>query len=450
MIQGELSFSQKTFLLLTHGKALTILWLKNLITQASLVLVSIYIAKSIGQHSKDSYLAYSLLSQINLTAYVLISYALQTIYPVLAKAIHQKDTYIYQAVMHSGVIVAITYAIIIIVIELSTPYFLLQLDYPTNLVTQMKQLVFALICYIPAAYIILIYRAQISLHNKAGLFTIITLLASITSLSTIALLNLTGSATPSLILIQNAVITWLALYITRKVGLKFHKVKCKVSFRVLYKHARDIFIASWQVALVFLIDNLIFLSSLFIIVTYHYSLSPLYSVAIFWIFTLSVVPATLAQSVLQIISQQNKQQGKDSNLVQTLILSISLATIIGIFYWLCFYYFGHYFFQLILPDTSYITHHTDTIVQLSAFCSASLFFLSILSNIAGVLRALGKNLIPMLASIIGFLVIIIAFFLLKNTIEAHFEATLYFVILWNIFALIALSIYLLKVIRHFL
>ena len=113
---------------------LNVLWIKLTITQLTVIVASIYASRTIGQHGALQYAGYSLVSQINLTSYVIIMISLQPIYFLAGRQLGQQRIDKYNHVMWAGLITALFAGVLITCVIIITPTGLTQFKFDNSLI----------------------------------------------------------------------------------------------------------------------------------------------------------------------------------------------------------------------------------------------------------------------------------------------------------------------------
>ena len=102
---------------LTNLYKLNILWAKLVITQLALIIASIYTSRVIGQHGALQYSGYSLVSQINLTSYVIIMISLQPIYFLAGQQLGKPNPTKYNYVIWAGLVATLLTGIFVTILN---------------------------------------------------------------------------------------------------------------------------------------------------------------------------------------------------------------------------------------------------------------------------------------------------------------------------------------------
>ena len=284
-------------------------------------------------------------------------------------------------------------------------------NFDNILILNIRNIILPFIFSIIPAFIMIIVRAHISLKNRAGLLSnlyMLNTILSIISIYVISSLPLNHETIIKLIILQNTIFSWLIMLVCLLFIIKNSALKLGGFYgamRDLKGNLKKVFTMGWQTSIPIGVDNLVFIGALLVVNRYWIELSPVQSVATFWLMSLSVIPVALAQAALQIVSVLHGANDF-ANRNRVAVLAVICAIICGLLIMSVFYTYPEQMIQFIIGD--FVTNN-NTVVFIDILHSAGIVFLiiSVLSVVSAVLKAIGKTFFPMIITVCICTIIII-------------------------------------------
>lgn len=384
---------------------------KMCLAQLAPLVASLYLARLVAGLGALAFSSYSLVTAFNMTMFVAASGFLQSLYFVGGRAKGSQDVSSYHASILAGLGWALGIGALLIALSCGLGEALSALRFDPEVVQHARSLGRAAALGIAPSLLLLVYRVHASLHDRAGLVTLVHGIGALAAslLATIAVTHAVRSQSARWVLLSVAGANWLMLLVAlaslrTSPGLWPGVRTLKAAGGKLRSNAALVASVGWPIGAVVLLDSAASMVSSLIVGRYWLAAVPVHSVALLWVAMGLIVPLGISQAVVQrvaVLSAQKKSGARN----RVAWISLTLAALFGVLVVALFAAAPVQMGALLLGASAFEAAPQQLLRSLMPLAAALLALQSIIVVAAASLRGIGQTRAPLIQALVGYCIL---------------------------------------------